>query len=75
MAEVKSLKQVAAELGLSYWSVHHAARNGRLPAVQPFGEGTTWIVPANYRDFLAKSRNRGDAAEMRQDGNDVTKTG
>ena len=74
MAEIKTLRQVAEELGKSYRSCWGAAHSGKLPAFQPFGEGTTWVVPGNYRDFLAKSRQFGDAAEMQQDET-ITKAG
>lgn len=54
MAEVKTLREVSAELGRSYRSCWGAAQSGRLPAFQPFGPGTTWVVPGNYQDILFK---------------------
>jgi hypothetical protein len=55
VAEVKTLREVAEELGCSYRVAWSAATSGRLPAFQPFGSGTTWVVPANYQDILFKS--------------------
>lgn len=57
MAEtaVKTLQEVAGELGLSYKVAWSAAQKGLLPAVQPFGRGTTWCVAANYREILEKN--------------------
>ena len=54
MAEVKTLREVAEELGCSYRVAWSAATSGKLPAFQPFGSGTTWVVPGNYQDILFK---------------------
>ena len=54
MAEVKTLREVAEELGCSYRVAWSAATTGKLPAFQPFGSGTTWVVPGNYQDILFK---------------------
>lgn len=60
MAEIKSIREVAAELGISYRACWDAVRKGRLPAVQPFGPGTTIIVPGNYQDILFKGSGAAD---------------
>ena len=53
---ITTLKNVAADLEMTYKTVYNAARAGRLPAFQLFGKNSTWCVPGNYRDFLVKSR-------------------
>jgi hypothetical protein len=54
VAEVKTLREVAVEMGRTYRSCWSAVHSGKLPGFQPFGPGTTWVVPANYMDILFK---------------------
>lgn len=70
MAEtaVKTLQEVAAELGLSYKIAWNAAQKGLLPAVQPFGKGTTWCVAANYQDFIGKARAEPENTDNQKNG-------
>jgi hypothetical protein len=58
-----TLAEVAEDLGVSYRVAWSAAHSGKIPAVQLFGKGTTWLVGPDYRDFVGKS----------QDGDDSTK--
>ncbi len=53
--QAKSLKDVAAELGVSYSAAWRAAHKGVLPTVQPLGKGTRLYLPENYSDFIGKS--------------------
>jgi hypothetical protein len=52
VSDTVSLKQFAEAAGVSTWAAWRAARDGRIPATQPLGKGSTWRVPA---DFLAKA--------------------
>ena len=66
-SRITTLKEVARDLGLSYKAAWSAAQRGRLPAVQPFGRGTSWLVASNYRDFLPKA----EGHPVDDDGNDT----
>jgi hypothetical protein len=58
-----TLKDVMAELGVSYHQAWNAARKGRLPASQPLGPGTAWYVDPQ---FLAKSSRPADGNESEE---------
>jgi hypothetical protein len=58
----KSLKDISAELNVSYETARRAALKGKIPAFQPFGPGSAWCVRPDYESFLYKSRKHGDGS-------------
>jgi hypothetical protein len=72
----RTISELAAELRLSYSAIWNHVQAGSLDALQMGGAHTAIRIPAkSYRDFLAKSRKSGDAAEMQQENNNDIKTG
>lgn len=73
----KSLKDVATERHCSHETARRAAVEGKIPAFQLWGKGSTWLVHPGYENFLNKSRNAersADAAEQ-QENNETIKQG
>ena len=74
----KSLKDVASERHCSHETARRAAVEGKIPAFQLWGKGSTWLVHPGYENFLNKSRDAepiGDAAEQQDKNEPIIKTG
>lgn len=56
-AAVYTVKEVAALLGRSEWTVREDAREGRIPATR-IGERGTFLIPRSFVDAIVS----GDAA-------------
>lgn len=58
----KSLRDVASERHCSHETARRAAVEGKIPAFQLWGKGSTWLVHPGYENFL-KSRNAERSAD------------